>query len=309
MLENGKLIELFDAIPEFEEEDEPIFKSWLQLEDGSFMASKAIKVVKSIKPGIYSLVVTQQGVTIAPEKPKTTKKVSLPNQDVTNVVDELKRFWGMSDKFAELEMIHKRGILLHGAAGTGKSSIIDIIAETCVKEFNGIVFYVRHRSDLQNFISFANYELQQLEGKRNIITIIEDIDNLFQQDPTMLTAFLDGEDEVEHNVVIATTNYIDELNDVLTRPSRFDQIIEIGNPDEEDRRVILKEKFKIEDSEIEEWVKATDGLSIAFLKEVVISVKLLGNSLEETLLRLKNHDKLVSKKLVKSSKNQKTIGF
>lgn len=289
--------------------EEPLYKTWIETDDGSLMASKAIKITKRLKAGIYSLDKTQQGYFMIPEKPKVTKKISLPNQDVTSVIEELRKFWSMGETFNELNIIHKRGILLHGPAGTGKSSIIDIIADICVREFEGLIFYVRHRNDLQMFLDFAHFELKQLEGSRNIITIIEDIDNLYEQDSTMLTAFLDGEDEIEHNVVIATTNYINELSDVLTRPSRFDQIIEVNLPDEGDRRELLKEKFKISDEELDLWVKKSEGLSIAALKELYISVRLFGNDIDETIKRLNGHDNLVSKKLVKSSKTQKSIGF
>lgn len=311
---DGQAYELED-IGFLDEETEEIgsdyYKCWIAGEDGSLIASKAVKTLPpgGMKAGVWSIQKSQNGTAILPEDAPTERVVKLPNQEIASVTEELSRFWEKAELFEKYGITHKRGILLHGPPGTGKSSIIDLIVKECIAQ-NGLVFYIRHRNDLDAFIDFAHYELRQLEGDRKVLTVIEDIDNLAQQDMAMLLAFLDGEDEVQHNVVLATTNHIKDLSDILTRQSRFDWIIEVSYPTEEDRREFLKGKYNFEDGELlERWVKDTDGQSLAALNEMFVAVVLLGNKYEDVLERMNDHTKLVSKSLYKTKSNKGSVGF
>lgn len=302
----------FEFQKENEEEKGPDFyKCWVVGQDGSLTASGAVKTLEpgGMKPGVWSVQKTQSGYSLIPEELPTERVVKLPNQEIVSVIEELNRFWDNAEKFEKYGITHKRGILLHGPPGTGKSSIIDSIVKECVAQ-GGIVFYIRHRNDLDTFIDFAHCELRQLEKDRKILTIIEDIENLANQDMAMLLAFLDGEDEVQHNVVLATTNHIKDLSDILTRQSRFDWIIEINHPTEEDRRAFLKGKYNFEDGELlDRWVKDTEDQSLAALNEMFVAVVLLDNKYEDVLARMKDHSSLVSKSLYKSKSKNASVGF
>lgn len=291
-------------------DDDSIFKTWLILDGGAIQATRAIRQLDRLKAGVYDLEKNQNTITLTPAISYRNNITALPNQDVSTVTSELRQFWNMKDDFKALDLVHKRGILIHGPPGTGKSTLLGLISNICVKEFDGLVFYVRHRNDLLALVDFANLELYQLERGRNIVTIIEGIENIYAQDPELVTAFLDGEEEIEHNVTIATTNYIDKLDQVLTRHSRFDQIIEVVEPDEADRKVILTKNFKFEEGEeLDQWVEHTKGMSIAAIKELYVLVKLFKNDMNESLERIKNHNTLVSKQLVRSNKKQTSVGF
>ena len=57
------------------------------------------------------------------------------------------------------------------------------------------------------------------------------------------------------------------------------------------RRAYIKHKLNEEDIngiDIEEWVKRTDGMSLSHLKEVVISVIVMGRTFEETMNNLES---------------------
>ena len=72
--------------------------------------------------------------------------------------------------------------------------------------------------------------------------------------------------------VIAATNRVQDLDPALTRPGRFDRIVEIGLPDEEDRIAILKlysANIKGKDLDMAAIAKATPDKSGAELKNIV----------------------------------------
>lgn len=306
-----ELSDLLDTQEKSEEIASDFYKCWVVGQDGSLTASGAIKTLEpgKMKAGVWSVQKSQGGYVLHPEELPTERVIKLPNQEISSVMDELNRFWSKADVFEKYGITHKRGVLLHGPPGTGKSSIIDLIVNECVAK-DGLVFYLRHRNDLDAFIDFAHCELKQLEGNRKILTIIEDIENLANQDMAMLLAFLDGEDEVQHNVVLATTNHIKEQSDILTRQSRFDWIIEVGPPTEEDRRAFLKGKYNFEDGELlDRWVKDTENQSLAALNEMFVAVILLENKYEDVLERMNDHSKLVSKSLYKNKSGAGAVGF
>ena len=103
---------------------------------------------------------------------------------------------------------------------------------------------------------------------------------------------LDGIKQIENVVYIATTNYPEKLEERITdRPSRFDRRYEVQLPDAEMRLAYFKHKVPAKDLkklDIDQWVKDSDKMSIAHLRELVISTMVLGNTYEETIERLKN---------------------
>ena len=49
---------------------------------------------------------------------------------------------------------------------------------------------------------------------------------------------------------------------------------------------IQKLQINIKDNDIEEWVKRTEGMSLSHLKEVLVSVIVMGRTFEETISNL-----------------------
>jgi ATP-dependent 26S proteasome regulatory subunit len=113
------------------------------------------------------------------------------------------------------------------------------------------------------------------------LVIIEDIDTLggitrLDADHPLLGEFLNALDGVEANegvITIATTNYSNKLDwAIADRPGRFDIRIDLGYPDADIRRGIIQqylESFTTDKINIDSLVKNTDGLSGAYLQEIV----------------------------------------
>jgi transitional endoplasmic reticulum ATPase len=124
----------------------------------------------------------------------------------------------------------KRGILLGGKYGTGKTLTMAVAAALATKE--GITYvHVQRADELAEAIRFA----RQYESPAAVVAC-EDIDRSTdgERDVEMddLLNTIDGIDAKNSNImVILTTNQIDNINAAMLRPGRLDAIIDIKPPD------------------------------------------------------------------------------
>jgi SpoVK/Ycf46/Vps4 family AAA+-type ATPase len=136
--------------------------------------------------------------------------------------------------------------------------------------------------------------------------VFEDIDAIIKKyGESEILSLLDGDNQVDRVINIATTNYPELLDKrIVNRPRRFDRIYKILVPEEKIRAAFLKEKLpKKEDVKL--WVKKTRGLSFAAIAETLISVLCLGNKLDDTVKILRD----IESKNPKSSDFGSGIGF
>src|SRR6202035_2039476 len=134
---------------------------------------------------------------------------------------------------------------------------------------------------------------RQVEPQRPMICIFEDIDAIIEEhSDSDLLQWLDGTQQVDRAVNLATTNYPEKLDRrIVSRPRRFDRLLRIDAPDARFREAYLARKLCGQSAaERARWVELTDGLPFAALAELVISVECLGNDLEESAALLKSLD-------------------
>jgi SpoVK/Ycf46/Vps4 family AAA+-type ATPase len=132
------------------------------------------------------------------------------------------------------------------------------------------------------------------------MTILEDIEGIFRGDQgnrevKAALSLLDGQDQVNNITHIATTNQPEELADrFIKRPGRFDLVIGIHAPSAETRRGYLQHvtKEQIPADKLEELVGKTEGLSLAYLREIASTFLCLDMPIEETLTRLQKNFKM-----------------
>jgi|GEM_PF-5077637 len=180
----------------------------------------------------------------------------------------------------------KRGFLLWGPPGSGKTSTVNILSEKIVKEHDGIVLLISGPDTAAEVFRL----IRKIEPKRRIVGVMEDFDALvrdYREGPFL--SLLDGEAQVDNVAFVATTNYPERLDRrFVDRPSRFDTIRYVGMPSADARRVYLSTKEpSLEGEELERWVNGSAGFSVAHLKEMIIAVKCLGQTLEEVVGRIK----------------------
>lgn len=126
----------------------------------------------------------------------------------------------------------KRGVLLGGDYGTGKTMGARIAAKYAVEE--GLTYITVLRADeLADAINFA-----RLYGEPACVLFCEDIDRTMSGERTVqiddILNILDGVDSKKLNLItVLTTNHLDNINAAMLRPGRLDAIIEVLAPDAE----------------------------------------------------------------------------
>lgn len=264
---------------------------WSNLKNEEF--APAYITVEQVPPGVYEIHYNNAigSHTLMKQPFKTDELYHLPSPEIMDILKDIENFWTRADVYRKYNFVHKRGILMYGEPGCGKSGIIQILANMLM-ELNGIVINIKSQNDIDYFIEFIP-TFRKIEPNRPLVVILEDIDSLAGEDrysTSQLLNILDGVKQIEGVVYIATTNYPEKLQERVTnRPSRFDRRYKIELPNEEIRRAYITNKLNEDDLakiDIDEWVKRTDGMSLSHLKEVVVSVIVMGRTFEETMQAL-----------------------
>ncbi len=241
--------------------------------------------------GIYSADSDQRGLYLERMDFPSDKLLDLPGLPTKFILDEIKRFWDRVDIFRKLGFLHKRGIMMCGPGGSGKTSIIRMICSDIITR-DGLALVV---TNIPKTI-VALKALRDIEPTRPLVTVTEDLDEFFkpEQNPKQILSMYDGENQVDDVVHIATTNFPERLEErIIQRPSRFDLILCLGTPVDAARQAYLRHILgnELPDAEFQAIVKDTKGLSLAHLKEFVVSTVCLGSPRDSTLARLKSNMK------------------
>lgn len=234
--------------------------------------------------GYYGLEYVYGQINIVRQNITGDQLLRLHNEQYSKLFKSIEKFYENKSAYEEYGFLWKRGFLLYGPPGTGKSSLIRHITEEFIKR-DGIVII----NDNPSLITAGLDAFREVEPHRPIMVILEDIDNIIEIcGESDLLSLLDGANQIDNVIYIATTNYLENVPArIANRPSRFDEIIEVGFPSLAGRKEFLKSKIKnMPDDELELWAMSTNNFSIAHLKELIISVKCAGNSFEDSLKRL-----------------------
>ena len=241
----------------------------------------------TLPAGQYSIEYSHnRGIYFAPKPINLDDLLVLPDSASEEIIENIEQFWTRESTFRQLGFLWKRGVLLYGPAGSGKTSTLQLITKKVVDR-GGIAVYVKNPTQTAQGLEM----LRKIEPTRPIIVLVEDLDAIQQAygEADML-ALLDGDLQIDNVVFIATTNYPEKLDKrMVNRPSRFDIVRKIGMPTPEARAIYLAARNpRIADTdELYEWVDATDEFSIAHLKELIVSVEALGQGFDQTVERLR----------------------
>lgn len=296
--------------------EEDNFCQWEVKEGGVYIPAHQPRFVKQIPSGYYKIRYDQQnGIFFLKDKKiKTDELIKLPIGDQEEVINDIQDFWGMKSRYQKYSYLHKRGILMYGPPGSGKTCILNLLIEDLIKRQEGIIFSIENVEDLSLYSDFSQI-FREIEPNRPLIVIIEDIDGLLdggRNSEKMLLNILDGINQIESVAYIATTNYPENLEQrLLNRPGRFDRRFSIGYPNAETRAEYFKNKICSDDLEsfdIKEMVKKTKGFTIAHCKEVFSAVVIRGRELESVVQEM---SEMNSKKLHSTEElpNKKKPGF
>lgn len=208
------------------------------------------------------------------------ESVVLPEKKRRSLESHVEDFFDSKKWYTDRGIPYRKGFLLHGPPGTGKTSIVKGLA----KKYNLDIYIINFSGQ-----SFDENTLTDLfnDIPEGVIVLFEDIDGLFhtraekstaeaEDNPISFRGFinlLDGVMSPEGVLVFMTTNFKDRLDDALIRPGRIDVRMEIGYIDEEITKQFFRYFYKDIDSLAEskvdrfwEIVKETENLSISVLQ-------------------------------------------
>jgi hypothetical protein len=182
-------------------------------------------------------------------------------------------FYRHRDVLRGLDIELKRGILLHGPPGTGKTSISLYLAG-CLPNFT-ICFisgerllYPREVCRMARYLQPAMIVFEDIDlvaHERNANGLATVLGELMNQ--------IDGCEPSDQVLFVMTTNSLDRLEHaVKNRPGRVDQIIEIPLPSRTERRQLLTyflRNLRLKEDNPDRLLDATDGATPAMLKEIV----------------------------------------
>lgn len=281
-----KVLKTDDGVWDLAELEEKVVKpnQWGAIGSKTFRAVSVTHI--SLPPGCYSITLDNRDqVPIFVGKDiKSDKILSFKGGITDNLLKEIDDFWGKEDAFKSNGFLHRRGYLLYGSQGTGKSSIVWQVAKDVINR-GGVVFVC----DNPKFFSAGLTTFRQVEPNRPVVCVFEDIDAIIARyGEAEILSLLDGDNQVNRVVNIATTNYPELLDKrIVSRPRRFDRIHKIQVPSDKIRVQFLTSKLPKGQNKAE-WVKKTKGLSLAGLTECLISVLCLGNKLDDTVKIIKD---------------------
>lgn len=225
------------------------------------------KILPSLSPFSsekFSFLLRTISTTEKPNQLRSTEKVKIGGYHTE--LSEIRLFLSVSfsDKSS---MLQYNGLLLTGPSGNGKSALIRAISS----EFEVPFFVIEFDKIFSRFLSESEKAIREVFKAARFFSpsaiVVEDIDAIGSKRndesgvggrvlSTLLNE-LDGVDKKSKVIVIATTNAPEIVDPALLRPGRFDRIIQIGLPNENDRLEIfkiLREKTPVNSDVTDEWL-------------------------------------------------------
>ncbi len=192
--------------------------------------------------------------------------VLLPNELGAQIRIAVETFVSGKERYARLGLPWRRGFLFTGPPGNGKTTLCKIVASASKLPF------VQLESGDGVDDSDVSWAFARARELAPAVLCVEDVDSLFEKGVS-LSGFLNAMDGFESNtglLVLATTNYPEKLDPaLLKRPSRFDRVFRVPDPDQATRRRYLGRLFpELPVEVLERIAERSGGFSMASLQEV-----------------------------------------
>ena len=191
----------------------------------------------------------------------------------TMLKDDFESFFERQDWFRANKLPFRRGYLLHGPPGNGKSTAVRAMMSS-----RGLTAYTMRLFDSQVDDSDLDRLFELAVKNRPSMVLLEDLDRAFPRTGEsksrislqQLLNCLDGVGTGEGIVVVATANEPTILDPaILRRPGRFDRVVCFPNPSAELRQQYLQRLNQgLPPRHLKMSVEGSEGMSFAQLREV-----------------------------------------
>jgi hypothetical protein len=279
-----------EEAPDFEVREAGSLVQWTTGDNKRFIP--ASHTSPRLVPGVYEIQQSPNiGIYFEKIPVKTEGLLRFPQTNSDKVVTEIQKFWEKEAIFREYKLYYKRGIILWGPPGSGKSCTIQLIMKDVVERDGVVIKFTHPGVFLEGMRIF-----REIEKETPAVVLMEDIDSTLERySESDVLNILDGVDAVEKVVFLATTNYPQNLGArILNRPSRFDKRFKIDHPNAQSRRMYFEhliggaEKIKELKIDLKKWVKDSEKFSIAHLKELFVAVVILGDDYDQAIETLRS---------------------
>ena len=233
-------------------------------------------------------------VELEPGQERTTFEDVAGIDEVEGELNDVVDFLKNPDAYRRMGAKMPRGVLLTGPPGTGKTLLARAVAGEA-----GVPFFSASASEfIEMIVGVGASRVRELFAEaRKVapsIIFIDEIDTIGrargggsglgghderEQTLNQILTEMDGFSGSEGVIVIAATNRADVLDPALTRPGRFDRVVQVSPPDRDGRAAILRIHTReiplARDVDLAQVARTTPGMTGAELANLANEAALL----------------------------------
>jgi SpoVK/Ycf46/Vps4 family AAA+-type ATPase len=266
-----------------------------------------------VKPGVWSFAKTMSGIKLTPTNFVSDKLLdSFTHTD--NITQRINRFFERVNVYYEEGIeVPKRGMIIYGPPGSGKSSAINKVCNTYALDGKTAIVVWHTDKYEAHTVKDVFKALDYVDGVERLILVVEDIGGVEQEgsrrgSESSLLSILDNQEKTFTipTLILATTNYPEMfLANLMNRPQRFDDKIEVGYPSADDREALLN--FYTKNTSLEVDIKAirSDKCKVftpAHIKEVKIRSRIYDKTIAEVIEEMVKEIELYNRAFTKRNK-------
>jgi chaperone BCS1 len=244
--------------------DAAVFKQLLEAAREFTLAQDGRRVTVYVPSGSGWMQTDKKG-------PRSRESLVLSPSAFAQVLDDAAAFLGRRAWYEQMGLPWRRGYLLHGPPGNGKSSLVHVLASELGTSVN--VANLSHFADDAQMVACLGCV------PRGHVLLLEDVDAAFDgrvARPGVKVTFaallnaLDGITAQDGRVLVMTTNHVEKLDAALIRPGRADVSVCIGNATMEQAAAMYRRFLPDDASGAAEFAASHTGHSMAYVQESLL---------------------------------------